>query len=295
MVMPDAVSSTHERAFRPIVLHGLYPGISRGLQADLLAIQAIGGRAYPICTTHIAAGRGHVTDVLSVPSDTIAAHLEHLFETEVPTCAKVGIVSDAPTIRDTLRSLAGHVDGPIILDATLSGPSGEDILAPGGVDVLLDHMAQADLVTVRRTDAELMAGMQIPSLDDAQVAVQRLEQRGAERVLLRCGRIPTHHFDTDSSPPNFSVDLYYDGSDFALFEAPYLDGVGSIHGASSGLLLSTLHAWQSDQTIEEALQISKARVTEALKEAQSAKDEQKVQTFFNALRHTPSIAVSERS
>lgn len=279
---PDAI-------FRPLVLNGLYPGLSRGLTADILATQALEGRPYPICTTHIAAGRGTVTDVLSVPSDTIAAHLEHVFATEIPSCAKLSIVSDTVAIRDTLQSLDANLDGPVILDVTLSGPSGEDIVAPGGVDTLLEQLPVADLVTVRRTDASLLAGMEIPSLDDAQVAVQRLSQRGAQRVLLRCGRIPTHHFDTDSPAPNYSVDLYYDGDEFALFEAPHLDDVAVVDGASSGLLLSVLRDVAAGDTFEEALQAAKARVTEALKDAQDDPDSMKSQTFFNALRHTPHV------
>jgi hydroxymethylpyrimidine kinase/phosphomethylpyrimidine kinase len=290
--MSDLASTSTEGVFRPIVLNGLYPGLPRGLTADVLTTQALGGRPYPVCTTHIAAGRGTVTDVLSVPSDTVAAHLEHLLATELPTCAKVGIVSDAPTIRDSLKTLSEALDGPIILDVTLSGPSGEDIVAPGGVDVLLEHVGKADLVTVRRTDAALLAGMEIPSLDDAQVAVQRLVQRGAQEVLLRCGRIPTHHFDTEGEPPKYAVDLYYDGEDFALYEAPFLDDVEAVHGASSGLLLPVLKALTAGTPTEEALQSSKAHVTEALKTAQSSQPSVRVQTFFNALRHNQSMIQS---
>ena len=282
-------SASADAMFRPIVLNGLYPGIARGLTADVLATQALDGRPYPICTTHIAAGRGTVTDVLSVPSDTIAAHLEHVFATELPSCAKLSIVSDTVAIQETLQSLDTHLDGPLVLDVTLSGPSGEDIVAPGGVDALLEHLSVADLVTVRRTDAALLAGMEIPSLDDAQVAVQRLSQRGAQRVLLRCGRIPTHHFDTDSPTPKYSVDLYYDGEDFALYEAPYLEDIAVVDGVSSGLLLSLLSDVSEGTPYEEALQASKARVTEALKDAQSHSDSMKIQTFFNALRHKPTI------
>ena len=282
--------ATGQTVFRPIVLNGLYPGLPRGLAADVLAVQQLGGRSYPVCTTHIAAGRGTVTDVLSVPSDTIAAHLEHLFATEMPSAAKVGIVSDAAAIRDTLTTLSDALDGPLLLDVTLSGPSGEDIVAPGGVDVLLDHLDRPDLVAVRRTDAELLAGMEIPSLDDAQVAVQRLVQRGAACVLLRCGRIPTHHFDTEGKPPEYAVDLYYDGDDFALYEAPHIEGVSAVHGASSGLLAMVLHAMNQDIPVEEALQSAKARITEALKAAQGVAGSEQIQTFFNALHHKETAA-----
>jgi hypothetical protein len=134
------------------------------------------------------------------------------------------------------------VPGPLIYDVTVSGPSGEDVIGQQGIEAVQEHLETPDLVTVRLRDAELLAGMEIPSLDDAQVAVQRIGQLGAQRVLLRCGRLPTHHFDTESTPPNYAVDLFYDGEDIALFEAPHLLSVDNVHGASSALLMPLLHA-----------------------------------------------------
>lgn len=270
--------------FRPIVAGALYPGISRGLKADILASQALGGNAYPICTSHIVAGRGVVTDVLNVPTDTVSAQFEHLANTEQPTAAKVGVMGNESTVEMAFEHLS-RIDGPVILDLTLSGPSGEDVIGERGISALLDHLDQPDLVTVRKTDAALIAGMEIPSLDDAQVAVQRIAQQGAEHVLLRCGQLPTHFYDDDGSPPEYAVDLYYDGEDIALFEAPYLSDLDELHGASSGLLLPLLEMMQSGATIEAALQRAKGRVTEALRVAQEEKEDMPVsQVFFAALQ-----------
>lgn len=268
--------------FTPIVIGALYPGISRGLRADVLATQSFGGEALSVCTAHVVAGRGTVTDVLNVPTDTVAAQFEHLADTESPTAAKVGIIGDAPTVETTFNHLES-LDGPVILDLTLSGPSGEDVLGQRGLEALLDHLHVPDLVTIRKTDASLVAGMEIPSLDDAQVAVQRVAQRGADQVLLRCGQLSTHHFDTKSDPPDYAVDLYYDGDDIALFEAPYLDHLGSLHGASSALTLSLLQMTQDGLALPEALQTAKGLVTEALRAAQQGDGDRQSHTFFDAL------------
>jgi len=273
----------------------LYPGIERGLKADLLATHSLGGTAYPVCTSHVVAGRGTVTDVLNVPSDTVSAQLEHIRATETPSAAKVGILGASPTV-DILFDHLREMDGPVVFDVTLSGPSGEDILEQSGLDALVNRLGEADLVTIRRDDAELLAGMKIPSLDDAQVAVQRIEQQGAHRVLMRCGRIPTHHFDTESGPPDYAVDLYYDGDDFALFEAPFLEELDGLHGRSSGLLLPLLAHIQQGVAPEQALQKAKGTVTEALNAAQDAEVAVRSHTFFNALEYaqTPSTAGNGR-
>lgn len=278
--------------FHPLVIGALYPGIARGLQADLHAAQALSGQAFPICTAHVVAGRGVVTDVLNVPTDTVSAQFEHLYETESPTAAKVGIIGDAPTVETAFEHLAS-LEGPVILDLTLSGPSGEDVLGQRGLEALMKHLDLPDLVSVRLTDATLVSGMEIPSLDDAQVAVQRIAQQGAQRVLLRCGRLPTHFFDTESDPPDYSVDLYYDGDDFALYEAPHLSGLDSLHGISSGFMLPLLHALQAGDSIETALQKSKGRVSEALRKAQQEQPSNQVPVFFDALQRSPTTKTSD--
>jgi hydroxymethylpyrimidine kinase/phosphomethylpyrimidine kinase len=269
-------------SFHPIVVGALYPGITRGLSADLLVTQALRGQAHPVCTAHVVAGRGVVTDVLNVPTDTVSAQFEHLARTESPTAAKVGIVGDAPTVEVIFDHLEA-LEGPVILDLTLSGRSGEDVLGQRGLEALVNHLEIPDLVTLRKTDASLVAGMEIPSLDDAQVAVQRIAQQGANRVLLRCGQLSTHHFDTKSSPPEYAVDLYYDGNDIALFEAPFLSGLDSLHGSSSGLTLPLLQMLQNGTPWDEALQKAKGQVTEALRAAQQAATPDQPRTFFNAL------------
>lgn len=274
--------------FQPIVVGAQYPGISRGLKADILATQALSGSALPVCTTHVVAGRGTVTDVLSVPTDTVDAQLEHLFETEDPSAAKVGIIGDGPTVDRVFEHLDA-LEGPIILDLTVSGPSGEDVVGQPGLEALTTFLDVPDLVTLRVRDAALVAGMEIPSLDDAQVAAQRIAQQGGQRVLVRCGRLPTHHFDTESAPPDYAVDLYFDGNDFAVFEAPFLNGLEALHGASSGLLLSLLRDLQEGKSLEPALQKAKGRVSEALRAASQDTVVDPISTFFHALNREPSI------
>jgi len=271
--------------FHPVTIGALYPGLSRGLRGDILATQALGGTAYSVCTAHVVAGRGVVTDVLNVPTDTVSAQLEHVRATEAPTAVKIGIIGDAPTVERTFEHVT-EIDGPVVLDLTLSGPSGEDVLGQNGLEALFGHLHVPDVVTLRRTDAALVAGMEIPSLDDAQVAAQRVSQRGAKTVLLRCGQLPTHFFDTDSSPPEYSADLFYDGEEFALFEAPYLGGVESLHGISSALTLSLLRSLQKGESFQNALQGGKGRVTEALRTAQQS-DEETASVFFDSFREEP--------
>ena len=274
--------------FNPLVIGALYPGISRGLRADILTTQALSGAAFPICTAHVVAGGGIVTDVLNVPTDTVSAQLEHVLETRRPTSAKVGIIGASPTVERVFDHL-DKVEGPVVFDLTVSGPSGEDVLGQHGLDAVTDYLSQPNLVAIRRTDASLVSGMEIPSLDDAQVAAQRIAQQGAQRVLIRCGKLPTHFYDQETTPPDYALDLFFDGEDFALFEAPYLSGLDDHHGASSGLLLPLLKHLQHGDSLESALQKAKGRVSEALRATQGEESEPEA-IFFETLKEAPTVS-----
>lgn len=273
-------------SFRPLTIGAQYPALERGLTADTLAIQSFEATPYTVCTSHIVAGNGTVTDVLEVPSDTVSAQLEHIFATRTPNAAKIGVVGSPASADVIFRSLKSNLQGPVVLDLTLSGPSGEDIVEPDTLEVITEHLREMDLVSASITDATLLAGMEIPSLDDAQVAAQRLGQRGARHVLLRCGRLATHHFDTESAPPEYAVDLYYDGDELAVFEAPFINHIDHLSGRASGLMISILHSLWSGRSVLQSLQTSKAVVTEALREAASTPDSTSASSaYFGSLQH----------
>lgn len=256
-----------ESIFRPITVGALYPGSDRGLSAGILSARAMGGAAYPVCTSLIVAGRGKITDVLDVPTDNVSAQLEHLFKMESPNAAILGVLGNQHTIETVFRLLERNLSGPVLLNITLSGPSGEDLAGHGSREALLTRLGYPEVISIGRQDAELLAGMEITSLDDAQVAVQRLHRLGARRVLLRCGTLRARFYEDNGNgqPADFWNDLFYDGEDFGLFEAPYLEAEG-VHGSAEAFAMAYLHELWAGKTHIEALQFAKSYITEALRQ-----------------------------
>lgn len=245
------------------MIGALYPGCERGLATDILAARALDIVPQVVCSTMVAAGNGRVTDVIEVPSDSVDAQLEHTLSTRHIVAAKVGMLGSAQSAEAIFRRIGQIAPSPVVLDVKLSGPSGEDVADGRTVDALTKNFHLADLVSVGRTDAELLTSMRIESLDDAQVAVQRLEKLGARGVLLRCGRLPSRFFETEPDG-DFYADLFYDGSDFSLLEAPFFRD-GQIAGASSGFALAIIKNLLLKRTLIEAIQQGKMYVTEAIR------------------------------
>lgn len=279
--MPPAATKP-SRTFRPIVVDALYPAVERGLAADLAVSRALGGLAHPVCTLLLMAGNGTVTDATDVPEDTVRAQLEHLTAVGQPNAMMVGVLSSHGAANAVL-GFAESFEGPVVLDLQLSGPSGETVLTRRGIDVVMGRLAVPDLVIVSRSDAEPLSGGEIHSLDDAQVAAQRLVRRGARAVVIKCGPLPARFFETEQSEDPrpgengasggapFNADLYFDGDAFALFEAPHLPD-GRRDGVSSAFALVALKALSEGETAEAALQEAKRFVTEGLRSSAQADD-----------------------
>ena len=250
------------------VVGALYTGSERGLAADVLAARALGLAPLPVCTAVVVASEGRVTDVTDVPVDTVAAQLEHLAATGPVAGVKVGVLGGPKTVAVVLDAV-DDLGAPSVLDVVASGPSGETVLSARGIDALAERLGAAHLVTVSRADAELVTGGEVASLDDAQVAAQRIVNRGARRVVVRCGSLPYRFYDPADDPgaagPALFADLYYDGEDFSLFEAPLLPDAPD--GASSAFALAALAALVEGRPVDDALRAAKRFATEAVRHA----------------------------
>jgi hydroxymethylpyrimidine kinase/phosphomethylpyrimidine kinase len=255
----------------PVAVVGpLFAGSEYGLAADLAAARALGLEAHPVSTAIVAASRGRVSDVVEVPVDTVRAQLDHLRDTLDLRGIKVGALVRGRAATEVLR-VVERLDLPVVLDVVVAGPNGETLLDNNGIDVLRASLDRFALVTAGRADAELLSGGEIRSLDDAQVAVQRLARLGARRVIVRCGRLPARFFEADDPGGDgeaapFDCDLYYDGEEFALFEAPHLDGA-PVEGAASALALAALAGLIEGRNPTDALQFAKRFVTESIRHA----------------------------
>ena len=257
-------------SLHPVAVVGpIYAASERGLAADVLMARALGLAPLPVCTQIVVASDGRVTDVTAVPVDTVEAQLEHLVAGTPPLGVKIGGLANNRIAITVLEAIT-RLGVPVVLDLTASGPSGETVLDARGIDAVASRMHAATLVTLSKADAELVTNTSIESLDDAQVAAQRLHHRGAKTVVIRCGALPYRFYDAADDPGSADrellfADLFYDGEDFALFEAPLVDR--DPPGASSAFSLATLARLIKGDDLLTALQAAKIIATEAVRQS----------------------------
>lgn len=259
----------------PIVCVGaIYSGSERGLSADILAARTLDLAPHAVCTTIVAASHHRVTDLTEVPSDTVRSQLEHLDTVTEAAGVRIGVLGSAANAEAVL-GWAGGRTGPVVLEVVASGPSGETVIPARGLDVIASNLGVAHLVIVSREDAELLTGGEIASLDDAQVAAQRIVNRGARGVVIRCGHLPARFFDAaddpggDGSVASMASDLFFDGDEFALFETPALPAV---EGSDSQYAITVLSSLIEQKPVETALQRATQESVEAVRWALPSTD-----------------------
>lgn len=263
-----------------VVIHALYP--ARGLSAALGVGAALGHRVYPVCTALAAVSHGRATDVTEVPVDAVRAQLEHYAQTLSSQGVLVGALGGHGAVESAF-DFAASLQGPFVLDLELSGPYGITLLPTRGIRALTSRLSEPDLIITSTTDAELLSEGVIESLDDAQVAAQRIVRRhGVQGVVIKCGDLPARHFSANGGvEERFFADLFYDGSEFALLEAPYISDVRT-EGASSAFSLATLQALAEGSEPVEALQRGKRYVTDVLRATRAVGSEAPLQYFAPA-------------
>jgi hydroxymethylpyrimidine/phosphomethylpyrimidine kinase len=159
-----------------------------GIQADIQTIAALGGYALtavtcidPLSTSPSMERR------LSLPSDVVLGQVEGIISTFHPKAIKVGLVTDAETIRLLRNEVIATnrlVVAPGIFDA-----DGRQMIDDEAIKAIAKYLIpEALLMMLRCKDAEKLLGLSIKTDDDMLEAAKQLREMGAEWVLLRGGR-----------------------------------------------------------------------------------------------------------
>ena len=149
-----------------------------GIQADIQTIAALGGHALTAVTC--------ISD-FALPSEVVLAQVSSIISTFHPKAIKVGLVTDAETIRllrNEVIATRRLVVAPGIFDA-----DGKQMIDDEAIKAIARYLVpEALLLMLRCKDAEKLLGLSIKTDDDMLEAAKQLRDMGAEWVLLRGGQ-----------------------------------------------------------------------------------------------------------
>ena len=176
----------------PVVLTmaGSDSSAGAGIQADLKAISANGGYGASVICAITAQNTRGVTAAMELDLDLIRAQADAVFDDLSVAAVKTGMLASAPVIDTVAKALRDRRPLHYVLDPVMVSKTGFRLLRPEAVEALRELLLPlATLVTPNVHEAEVLTGLKVRTLAQAEAAGGLLVAAGARAVLVKGGHL----------------------------------------------------------------------------------------------------------
>ena len=235
-----------------LTIAGVDPSGGAGVLADVKAISALSAYACAVIAALTAQNTRAVTGIHAVPAAFVREQIDTLFADVRIDATKIGMVGQAPVIREVADRLAHWKPAHVVLDPVMIAKSGDALLEKAAVGALLEALLPcATVLTLNLPEAGVMLGERAPeNLREMRRAAERLRERmthaGSRWVVLKGGHLS--HGD--------AVDLATDGDRMIELALPRVD-TKNTHG--TGCTLSAAIAALLPQSPDAPVAIRRAK------------------------------------
>ncbi|NUN65805.1 bifunctional hydroxymethylpyrimidine kinase/phosphomethylpyrimidine kinase [Pseudanabaena biceps] len=239
-----------------MTIAGSDSGGGAGIQADLrtFAFHCVHGTSVLTCVT--AQNTQGVTRVDALPIESVNAQIEAVMIDMRVNAIKTGMLLNQEIIRTVAKKLVAFGFANVVVDPVMVSRVGAKLLDDDAIKTMRDMLIPlAAIATPNRYEAQILADMEIVTLEDMQEAALKIHKLGARSVLVKGGGM---------TGDLKAVDVWFDGDRLQVLRTEVID---TQHTHGTGCTLSAAIAANlalgkpRSQSVEEA----KNYVTEALK------------------------------
>jgi hydroxymethylpyrimidine/phosphomethylpyrimidine kinase len=266
-----------------LTIAGSDSGGGAGIQADLKTFAALGvhGASAIACLT--AQNPKRVLAIEPCSPKMLHQQIEAVFEELNPAAVKTGMLFSAENVRVVAKFFgqtfpvgraspraglgASKYDGgsrgrsphqnlpPLIVDPILISTSGAKLIEPAAIKILTEKLLPlATLVTPNLSEAEILSGQKISSVEEMREAAREIHSRFGCAVLVKGGHLKNS---------KEAVDVFFDGKLELLLSAPFVTGVHT-HGTGCTYSAAICAALALGNDLPQAVQIGKNFVASAI-------------------------------
>jgi hydroxymethylpyrimidine/phosphomethylpyrimidine kinase len=271
-----------------LTIAGSDSGGGAGIQADLKTFAALGvhGASAIACLT--AQNPKRVLAVETCSPKMLRQQIEAAFEELKPAAVKTGMLFSAENVsvvaeffrRDEFQesqikkirgSRRSSLRIKLVVDPLMISTSGAKLLEPAAMKILTEKLLSlATLVTPNLSEAEILSGQKISSVEEMRVAATEIHSRFGCAVLVKGGHLPfVEKLNRDSLKRKTiqqAVDIFFDGKTELLLSAPFVKGVRT-HGTGCTYSAAICAALALGNELPRAVEIGKKFVTRAISES----------------------------
>ena len=249
---------THPMNGRVLICAGSDSGGGAGIQADIKTVTALGCFAATAITALTSQNTKGVFNVLDIPTSFLRQQMTVVLEDIGADVIKTGMLHNAEVIRTISNTLENLGDSStLVIDPVMVAKGGHSLLQTCAIDALKNELIhKADVLTPNIPEAEVLAGIEITSVDDMRRAGERLLNMGPKSVLIKGG-----HLKDDTL-----TDILLTQSEEKLYSSPRLK---TVHTHGTGCTLASAIAAGIAQGLEVQIATERARkyVFEAIRTA----------------------------
>ena len=241
-----------------LTIAGSDSGGGAGVQADLKTFAALGvhGASAIACLT--AQNPRRVLAVEPCSPKMLRRQIEAVFEELSPRAVKTGMLfskENVLVVAEFLGAPMARARIPLIVDPLIISTSGAKLLQPAAMKSLMAKLLPlATLATPNLSEAEILAGHKVSTIEDMRAAARKIRARFGCAVLVKGGHLKTSRE---------AVDIFFDGKMELLLSAPFVQGVRT-HGTGCTYSAAICAALALGHDLPEAVQIGKKFVTAAI-------------------------------
>ena len=240
-----------------LTIAGSDSGAGAGIQADLKTIAAHGAYGLSILTAVTAQNTQAVTGAAALSPELIEAQFAAIFADFAPDAAKTGMLADRERIEVVAAAMRRYAPPHYVLDPVMISKSGFPLLEPDAVEALRTQLLPlADVVTPNVHEAQLLADMEIRTVDEALQAGARILDLGPRAVIVKGGHL-------EEQP---ATDVLVTAECAQLFEGEFVES-RSTHGTGCTFSAALASQLAHGRSLEDAIVIAKAYLTEAIRSA----------------------------
>jgi hydroxymethylpyrimidine/phosphomethylpyrimidine kinase len=250
-----------KRKILPVALTiaGSDSGGGAGVQADLKTFAALGvhGASAIACLT--AQNPKRVLAVEPCSPKMLRQQIEAVFAELPPRAVKTGMLFSAENVSVVANFFQNSKfktkSLKLVVDPVMVSTSGARLLQPAAEKILNEKLLPlAALVTPNLSEAEILSGQKISSVEEMRAAARRIHSRFGGAVLVKGGHLKNS---------GDAMDVFFDGKTERLFSAPFVKNICT-HGTGCTYSAAICAALALGHDLPRAVELGKNFITAAI-------------------------------
>lgn len=239
-----------------LTIAGSDSGGGAGIQADLKTFAARGVYGMSAITALTAQNTVGVQGVVEINAKFVGQQIDSVMSDIGADVWKTGMLSNSNIIEVVADRTAWYDIRFLVLDPVMVAKSGDPLLRKEARESLIEKLVPiAYVITPNHYEAQVLTGMEIRTLEDAQVAAIEIYKMGAKNVVVKGGSLP----NTENS-----VDVLYNGQKSINFITPRIN-TPNTHGTGCTFASAIAAEVSKGYSVIEAVHTAKAYLTATLR------------------------------